>query len=102
LAMMFEEGKGSPTAPDLAAHYYALAAEQGLPRAQLKLGSMLARNTDSRADRIAAYKWLMLAQDSLKESSPAFADLRKLMDAKEIEEASQQVDNWRLTHPKRP
>lgn len=99
LAIMVEEGKGGPPDRDLAAHYYEMAADKGLVKAQYRYGLLLARESESASSRIAAYKWLMLAQDSLKESSAALSDVRKSMSAEEINEADHEVDHWRLAHP---
>jgi TPR repeat protein len=103
LAIMGEEGKGGPADRALAAHYYQLAAEQGMIKAQFRLGQLLASDGESRSNRVSAYKWLMLAQDSIKESSAALNDLRKSMNAQEIAEAEREVDTWRVAHqPTRP
>ncbi len=98
LAIMCDEGKGAPADQDLAAHYYQMAADRGMAKAQYRYGLLLAKNRASRSNRIAAYKWLMLAQGSIKESSPALSDLRKSMNEQETSEAEQEVDNWRLAH----
>ncbi len=98
LATMLEKGDATSADPSLAAHYYELAAEQGIAKAQLRLGELLAANKDSRRDRVAACKWLMLAQPSIKESMPVLTDLRKSMTAQEIAEAEHEVDDWRTTH----
>ncbi len=98
LAIMCEEGKGAPADQDLAAHYYQMAADRGMAKAQYRYGLLLAKSNESRTNRIAAYKWLMLAQGSIKESSPALSDLRKSMNEQETSEAEREVDNWRLAH----
>lgn len=99
LATMYEEGKGTPADRSLAAHYYQLAADQGMPQAQFGLGRLLAGNKESRGDQISAYKWLMLAGNSIKEISPILSALRKSMSQEEINEAEREVDNWRIAHP---
>jgi uncharacterized protein len=99
LALMYEEAKVTPRDRSLAMHYYKLAADQGVPQAQFRLGRLLTNNTDSRSDLISAYKWLMLAQDLVRESSPVLSDLRRSMSQQEINEAERQVDNWRIAHP---
>ncbi len=98
LASMCEEGKGAPADRDLAAHYYEMAADHGMAKAQYRYGLLLAKSNESRSNRIAAYKWLMLAQGSFKESTPALSDLRKSMNEQETSEAEREVDNWRLAH----
>jgi hypothetical protein len=97
LAVMCEEGKGGPADRSLAEHYYQMAAERGMPKAQLRLGMLLASG-ESRSDKVSAYRWLMLSQDSMKESSAALNSLRKSMNDQEIAEAERQVDTWRLAH----
>jgi TPR repeat protein len=102
LAVMCEEGKGGPADRSLAEHYYQMAAERGAPKAQFRLGMLLASG-ESRTDKVSAYRWLMLSQDSMKESSAALNSLRKSMNDQEIAEAERQVDTWRLAHlAKRP
>ncbi len=98
LAIMCEEGKGAPADRDLAAQYYQMAADRGMAKAQYRYGLLLARSSESRSNRIAAYKWLMLAQGSIKESSSALGDLRKSMNEQETSEAEREVDYWRLAH----
>ncbi len=98
LATMWEESKDAPADPELAEHYYQLAAEQGIPKAQFRLGQLLARKGEYGSNRVSAYKWLMLAQSSIRESSPALNDLRKLMSPQEIAEAEHAVDDWRKAH----
>ncbi len=97
LGTIFEEGNGVPADRSLAAHYFQLAAEQGMPKAQFRLGRLLAAEKNS-SDQIAAYKWLMLAQESVKESSPLLNDLRKAMNPQDVVEAERGVDSWRITH----
>ena len=99
LATMYEEGKGTPADRALAAHYYQLSAEQGMPKAQFRLGRLLADNKETRSDKVSAYKWLMLAENSIKESSAILSDVRKSMKQEEINEAEREVDNWRIAHP---
>ena len=98
LAIMYDEGKGVPADRDLAAHYYEMAADKGMTKAQYRYGILLARTKESHNDRVAAYKWLMLSQESIKESSSALSDVRKSMSAPEIAEAEHEVDTWRLAH----
>lgn len=99
LATMCEQGRGASADRSLAVHYYELAADQGMPWAQFRLGRLLASNEQSPSDHVSAYKWLMLAGNSIKESSPILSDLRKSMNQQEINEAEREVDNWRIAHP---
>jgi len=98
LATMWEESKDAPADPELAEHYYQLAAEQGIPKAQFRLGQLLARKSEYGSNRVSAYKWLLLAESSVQESSPVLNDLRKLMSPQEIAEAERAVDDWREAH----
>jgi len=98
LALMCEEGKGAPADQDLAAHYYQMAADRGMAKAQYRYGLLLAKSSESRSNRIEAYKWLMLAQGSINEGSTALSDLRKSMNGQETSEAEREVDDWRLAH----
>jgi TPR repeat protein len=97
LGTMYEEGNGVPADRSLAAHYFQLAADQGMPKAQFRLGRILATSKDS-SDQIAAYKFLMLAQEAVKESSPLLNDLRKAMNPQDVAEAERGVDSWRIAH----
>ena len=99
LAIMYEEGKGAPADQTRAMHYYHLSAERGMAQAQFHLGRLLAGRKESRADQVSAYKWLMLAQNSIPESSTLLSDLRKSLTNDEIDQAERQVDDWRIAHP---
>ena len=98
LGIVYEEGKGTPADRSRAEHFYQLAADQGMPKAQFRLGRLLASKQQSGSERVSAYKWLMLAQDSIKESFAPLSDLRKSMNTQEINEAEREVDTWRLAH----
>ncbi|MGH9642133.1 MAG: AMIN domain-containing protein [Terriglobales bacterium] len=97
LGIMCEQGNGAPPDRELAAHYYQMAAERGMAKAQYRYGLLLAKGT-STSDKIAAYKWLTLSQDAIKESSPALNDLRKEMSPQEIAQAEQDLAGWRSAH----
>jgi TPR repeat protein len=93
LAIICEQGNGAPPDREQAAHYYQMAADQGMAKAQYRYGLMLAKGSTG-SDRIAAYKWLTLAQTSIKESAPAINNLKKSMNAEEIVQGEQDVTNW--------
>lgn len=97
LAIICEQGNGAQPDRDLAAHYYQMAADQGMAKAQYRYGLLFAKGT-SGSDRIAAYKWLMLAGNSVKESAEALSTVKKSMSSQEIAQAEQDVATWRLTH----
>jgi uncharacterized protein len=100
LAIMCEEGKGGPVDHDLAVHYYQVAAENGMLKAQYRYGMFLAKSGASQSDRIAAYKWLLLSQNSIHENQITLSGLRKSMSEQEIAEAEREVDTYRLAHPR--
>jgi len=97
-AIMCEEGKGAPADLEAAAHYYQMAADRGMVKAQYRYGLLLSKDPESRSSRIAAYKWLTLAEGFIKESSAVISDLRKSLNEQEIAEAEREVDNWRSAH----
>ena len=97
LGTIWEEGKGESPDPLMAEHYFQLAAEQGNAKAQFRLGRLLAAKAQLHADRISAYKWLMLAQ-SVPEDAAALSSLRKTMSAEEVAEGDHAVDDWRISH----
>jgi len=68
--------------------------DAGDPKAQFRLGKLLAGNSQSPDDRVSAYKWLLLAQSSIKESSTVLGELRKSMSEQEVAKAEHVVDNW--------
>lgn len=98
LALMYEEANGMTADPMLAEHYFQLAAEQGMPQAQYHLGRLLANDHPSAEDCVAAYQWLMLSQDSVKEASSVLSAVRRSMSQQEIADAERAVDNWRMAH----
>ena len=97
LAIICEQGNGAPPDRDSAAHYYQMAADRGMAKAQYRLGAMLAKGP-SAGDRIAAYKWLALSQNSVKESAAALGDVKKNMSPQEIAQAEQDLVSWRSAH----
>ena len=98
IGRMYETGTGAASELSLAVHYYQLAAQQGVVKAQYCLGVLLAKGQGVPTDRVAAYKWLMLAQDSVPGSAAVLNDLRKSMTPAEITDAEHQVDAWRIAH----
>jgi TPR repeat protein len=98
---MFEAGQGGPVDTAAAAKYYDLAANYGLARAQYRLGLVLASDRSNAASVVSAYKWLILAQDSVKESAAVALELRKLLTPEQLAQAEHEVDEWRTAHPPR-
>ena len=97
LAIICEQGNGAPPDRDLASHYYQMAADRGMAKAQYRYGLLLAKSTSS-SDRMAAYKWLSLSADSVKESSQALSGVKKSMSPPEIAQAEKELEDWRLAH----
>ena len=102
LGAMYELGQGTASDLRLAVHYYQLAAQQGVVKAQYRLGILLAKGEGIEKDRVSAYKWLMLVQDSIRAAASALNDLRHSMSAIEIREAEHQVDAWRIARKQSP
>jgi uncharacterized protein len=96
IGAMYESGQGTVPDLSLATHYYQLAAQQDVVNAQYRLGLLLAKGDAIEKDRVAAYKWLMLAQDSVSGAASTLSDLRHSMSPTEIAEAEHQVDTWRI------
>lgn len=102
------EGKSwdSPKNFELAAHYYRIAAEYGIPLAQQNLGRMYAAGDYLPQDYVEAAVWIALAFEML----PTFdaehdwlyierEQLLKKLTPVQIREVKRRVRNWR---PKRP
>ncbi len=101
LAKMFESGEGGPVDIASAEKYYDPAANFGIPEAQYHLGLLLASDRSNGANLISAYKWLVLAEDPVKESAATAQELRKLLAPAQIAQAEREIDEWRTAHPPR-
>jgi TPR repeat protein len=101
LAKMFEPGGGGPVDAAAAAKYYELAADYGIPEAQYRLGLLLAADRSNQSTLPFAYKWLVLAQDSVKESAATAQELRKSLTPPQIDQAEREIDQWRTAHLRR-
>lgn len=97
LAKMLEEGQGGPADAGAALKYYESSASSGIPEAQYRLGLLLA-SSGKDASLSSAYKWLVLAQDSVKESGARAQELRKSLTPAQIAEAEREIDAWRSSH----
>jgi hypothetical protein len=93
---MYEVGNGTGAALASSLHYYELAAQQGVVKAQYRLGVLLSKGQSVQTDRVSAYKWFMLSQDFVKSSAEALNTLRHSMSPEEIADAERQVDAWRI------
>ena len=98
LAKMFESGQGGPVDTASAAKYYEPAANYGIPEAQYRLGLLLASDRSNGASQISAYKWLVLAQDSVKESATSAQELHKLLTPSQLAQAEREIAEWRAAH----
>ncbi len=101
LAKMFESGEGGPVDVASAEKYYDPAANFGIPEAQYHLGLLLAADRSNGANLVSAYKWLVLAEDLVKESAAPAQELRKLLAPTQIAQAEHEIDEWRTAHPAR-
>ena len=57
LGEIFEQGKGGPPQPDMAAQWYRRAAEAGYARAQVNLGSLYERGVGVAQNQATAMQW---------------------------------------------
>jgi hypothetical protein len=101
LAKMFEAGEGGPVDAASAAKYYEPAANFGIAEAQYRLGLLLAADRSNGTNLVSAYKWLVLAQDAVKESNATARELRKTLTPVQLVQAEHEVDEWRMAHPPR-
>jgi len=101
LARMFESGEGGPVDVSSAEKYYDPAANFGIPEAQFHLGLLLAADRSNGANLISAYKWLVLAEDPVKDSAGKAQELRKLLAPAQIAQAEHEIDEWRTAHAPR-
>ncbi len=98
LAKMFEAGEGGPVDAASAAKYYEPAANYGIGEAQYRLGRLLASDRSNGTSLVSAYKWLVLAQDAVKEGSTTAQELRKLLTPPQLAQADHEIDEWRTAH----
>jgi localization factor PodJL len=98
---MFEAGEGGPVDAASAAKNYEGAANYGIAEAQYRLGRLLASNRSKETNLVSAYKWLVLAQDAVKESTTTAQEVRKLLTPAQLAQAEHEIDEWRTAHPPR-
>ncbi len=99
LAKMFESGQGGPVDITAAVKYYQPAADFGIPQAQYRLGLLLASDRGNGSSLVSAHKWLVLAQDAVKESGASAQELQKLLTPTQRAQAEHEIDEWRAAHP---
>jgi len=103
LAKMLESGQGGPVDALAAKKYYESAANYGIPEAQFRLGLLLASDRSNGTNLISAYKWLVLAQATVKESAASAQELQKLLPPSQLAQAEHEIDEWRAAHrPRNP
>ncbi|MGD0599939.1 MAG: hypothetical protein ABR988_08955, partial [Terriglobales bacterium] len=71
----------------------------GIAEAQYRLGRLLASNRSKETNLVSAYKWLVLAQDAVKESTTTAQEVRKLLTPAQLAQAEHEIDEWRTAHP---
>jgi TPR repeat protein len=98
LAKMYEDGQGGPVDVAYARKYYEPAADFGIAEAQYRLARLLASDRDNAASLISAYKWLVLSQNSVKESAAAAQALRNSLTPAQLAQAEHDIDDWRKAH----
>jgi TonB family protein len=89
--------QGEETGHDERAGYRLLlqAANQGLPKAQFRMGEYTASKGDRPGDYIVAYMWYALAErNGYKQSGKKLKELSAKMSAENIAEAQAQAQNW--------
>ncbi len=102
LGQMYSNGdEGLPKDPEQAVRWWRLAAEQGHPLSQYRLGLMYRFGKGVTKDYVQAYKWVSLAASRFP---PDYARLEsvirdrenipKLMSAAQIAEAQKLIEAW--------
>ena len=97
LAKTLEAGEGGAVDTSSAEKYYELAANHGIKEAQYRLG-LLQASERSNENLLSGYKWLVLAQDSVKESATKAQEVRKLLTPAQVTQAEHEIDEWRTAH----
>jgi localization factor PodJL len=95
---MFETGEGGPVDTTSAAKYYEGAANYGIGEAQYRLGRLLASDRSNGTSLVSGYKWLVLAQEAVKESATTAQEVRKLLTPAQLAHAEHEIDEWRAAH----
>jgi hypothetical protein len=101
LGFLSEIGDGVDQDLDAAADLYRLAAAQGYPEAQHSLGQLFAAGRGVEQDDVQAYRWLTLAERSLRatgareEAARSREAVAARMTDADIAAALGLVNNWR-------
>jgi TPR repeat protein len=93
LGRFFEDGLGLKADDEAAVKYYQLAAEQGEPYAQLRLGTFYRTGRAVPKDIVTALMWLNLA--AAQGQGEVVRDLvAGTMTAQQVEEANRRTDEF--------
>jgi TPR repeat protein len=96
---MIENGEGVTKSESEAMKWYGLAAEQGYPHAQLRLGLAYATGQGVERNYINAYEWLSLsAAQGESTALTSLNNVESLMTPSQIEEAQKLAHDWRASH----
>ncbi len=82
--------------------YYEPAANYGIAQAQYRLGLLLAADRSNKDNLVSAYKWLVLAEDVLKQDDANAQQVRNLLTASQLAQAENEIAGWRTAHFPRP
>jgi|SRR5579862_2679238 len=109
LGMMYENGLGDRSYAAKgnrreAVRWLLAAAEQGLPRAQIKLAEMYAGEPDTLESSVKACGWLLLAAKSLhgahlQSAQAAYRRVSSSLTPAEIEQARSFAHGWAASQP---
>jgi len=99
---MLEAGEGGPVDARGGSEYYEAAANYGVAEAQYNLGMLLARDHNHETSLVSAYKWLVLAENAVKQSAEAAQEVRKSLTPQQFDQAEQAINEWRAAHVRRP
>ena len=99
---MYDDGQGVPQDYAEAVKWYRLAAEQGLPRAQLSLGVMYFEGHGVPLDYVRAHMWFNLSAAQGMSLAPKNRDIvAKRMTPAQIAEAQKLAREWLPNGPDR-
>ena len=106
LALMYDDGHGTPQDYAETIKWYRLSAEQGHAMALNNLGLMYDNGHGVLQDYVEAHKWFNLAasrkteEDSRKRSIKNRGIVAKLMTPAQVAEAQKLAKQWDKSHPR--
>jgi len=77
--------------PDEAMPLFKMAAEQGLPYAQYRLGAALRDGRGIRQDKFEAYVWLLLSASKVRVGSNPLSILESVLGSERVEQAKREA-----------